>query len=89
MEIEHVKGKENVVIDAISIQRHVAMATLVSTNLHIRIIQQLPLDIFYIAVRAEIESQRPIEGKFDSFSLEEDGLLRHRGWIYVPKDGGL
>ncbi|KAH9295282.1 hypothetical protein KI387_038870, partial [Taxus chinensis] len=49
----------------------------------------LPLDNFYIAVQAEIESQRPLEGNFDGFSLEADGLLRHRGQIYVLRDRGL
>ncbi|KAH9326910.1 hypothetical protein KI387_007088, partial [Taxus chinensis] len=39
--------------------------------------------------REEIESQRPLKGKFDGFYLEADGLLRNRGWIYVPRDGGL
>ena len=55
MEIDHVKGKENVVADALSRWRHVAMSTLVSIDLQSRILQQLPLDIFYIVVRAEIE----------------------------------
>ncbi|KAH9313749.1 hypothetical protein KI387_022376, partial [Taxus chinensis] len=62
MEIEHVKGKENVVADALSRWRHVAMATSVSTDLQSRILQQLPHESFYIAARAEIESQRPLEG---------------------------
>ncbi|KAH9294524.1 hypothetical protein KI387_040273, partial [Taxus chinensis] len=49
----------------------------------------LPLESFYIAVEEEIKFQRPLEGKFDGFSLEANGLLRHRGQIYVPRDGGL
>lgn len=77
------------VANALSKRRHVIMATLVGTNLWSRILQQLPLDSFYIVVQADIESQRPLEWKFDSFSLEEDGLLRHRGHFYVPRDGAL
>lgn len=87
MGIEHVKRKENVVVDALSRQRHVVMSTLVGTNLQSRILQQLHHDNFYIIARAEIEFQRPIEGNFNGFSLQEDGLLQHRGQIYVPRDG--
>ncbi|KAH9289240.1 hypothetical protein KI387_033357, partial [Taxus chinensis] len=89
MEIEHVKGKENVVANALSRWRHVIMATSVGTYLRSRILQQVPLDNFYIAVQAEVKSHRPLEGKFDAFSLETNGIIRHRGWIYVPIDGGL
>ncbi|KAH9299919.1 hypothetical protein KI387_044615, partial [Taxus chinensis] len=89
MKIEHVKGKENVVVDTLNKQRHSSMATSVSTYLRSRILQQLPLDSFYIAARVEVESQRRLEGKFDGFSLEVDGILRHRGRIYVPRDGSL
>ncbi|KAH9293266.1 hypothetical protein KI387_041530, partial [Taxus chinensis] len=76
--IELVKGKDNLVVDALRRQRHVAMGTLVVTNLRSRIFQQLPNDSFYLASRAEIESQRPLDGIFDGFSLEADGLIRHR-----------
>lgn len=89
MEIEHVKGKENLVADTVSKQRYVAMASLVSIDLQNRILQQLPLDSFYIAVRVEIKYQRPLKGNFDGFYLETDSLLRSRGWIYVPRDGDL
>ncbi len=33
---------------------------------------------------SEINSGRPLEGKFSSYVLESDGLLRHSGRIYVP-----
>ena len=36
-----------------------------------------------------VQSQRPLEGKFAEYSLESDGLLRHRGRVYVPSTGDL
>ncbi|KAH9292789.1 hypothetical protein KI387_042026, partial [Taxus chinensis] len=87
MEIEHVKRREYVVAYALNRRRQVTLSTTVSTDLRSRILQQLPLDSSYITVRAEIKSQRSLEGNFDGFTLEADGLLRHRGKIYVPRDG--
>ena len=83
------KGKDNVVVDTLIRWKHMAMATLVGTDLQSKILHLLPYESFYLAARAEIESQRPLEGRFDGFSLEANGLLRHRGRIYVPRDGGL
>ncbi|KAH9293999.1 hypothetical protein KI387_040796, partial [Taxus chinensis] len=68
--IEHMKGKENVVAEALSRWRHVAMPTSVSTDLQSTILQQLPHDSFYIIARAGIDSHRCLEGKFNGFSLE-------------------
>ncbi|KAH9324908.1 hypothetical protein KI387_005086, partial [Taxus chinensis] len=65
------------------------MATSVDTDLWSMILQQPPHDNFYLSSRAEIEYQIPLEGKFDGFTLESNRLLRHRGQIYVPRDGGL
>ncbi|KAH9328547.1 hypothetical protein KI387_000655, partial [Taxus chinensis] len=87
--IGHVKGKEIMVADALSRWRHVVMASLVGTYFWSMIFQQLPHDNIYLAAREKIESQRPLEGKFEGFSLEAYGLLRHKGRIYVPRDGVL
>ena len=32
----------------------------------------------------ELDSGRPLEGKFSGYVLESDGLLRFSGRIYVP-----
>ena len=43
----------------------------------------------YVEVSQVVHSQRPLEGKYSEYSLESDGLLRHRGHMYVPSIGGL
>ena len=43
----------------------------------------------YQEVRSEIESGRPLEGRFAGYILEPDGILRHLGCIYVPHLEGL
>ncbi|KAH9332132.1 hypothetical protein KI387_043713 [Taxus chinensis] len=67
MEIDNVKGKENVVVDTLSRWRHVATATSMAIDLHSRNFLQLPHDSFYIVAGAEIESQRPLSGDFMDF----------------------
>ena len=36
-----------------------------------------------------VHSQRPLEGKYLEYYLESDGILHHRGRMYVPSIGGL
>ena len=48
-------------------------------------LQALPINFWYHEVCREIDSRRPLEGKFSNYVLEYDGLLRHLGRIYVPQ----
>ena len=51
--------------------------------------EALPSDTWYQEVRVEIESGRTLEGRFLGYILESDGLLHHKGCIYVPMLGDL
>ena len=88
-DVHYIKGKENVVADALSRRRHELSSVTTSTDLRERILQHLPADELYSEVSQVVHSQRPLEGKYSEYSLESDGLLRHRGRMYVPSIGGL
>ena len=88
-EVHYIMGKENVVADALSRRHHELSSVTTSTDLRERILQHLPADELYVEVSQVVHSQRPLEGKYSKYSLEFDGLLRHRGRMYVPSIGGL
>ena len=69
--------------DALSCKRHVVSSMTLSVNLRNQILQALPTDSWYQEVCREIDSGRPLEGKFSGYVLESDGLLRFLGRIYV------
>ena len=46
-------------------------------------------DELYAKVCQIVHSQRPLEGKYSEYSLDPNGLLCHRGRMYVPSIGGL
>ena len=88
-DVHYIKGKENIVVDALSRRRHEFSSMITSTNLRERIMHHLPKDEFYAEVFQLVHSLRPLEGKFDEFSLDSRGLLCHKGHIYVPSTGDL
>lgn len=83
-EVKFIQGKENVVADALSRQRHELSAVTLGVDLRNQILSTLPVDVWYQEVKFEVESSRALEGRFARYSLESDGLLRHLGRIYVP-----
>ena len=60
-----------------------------TTNLKECILQHLPEDKLYAEIFHIAHSQRPLVGKFLDYSLEPNGILCHRGHIYVPSLGDL
>ena len=88
-DVHYIKGKENVVADALSRRCHELSSMTTSTYLRECVLQHLPIDELYAEVSQVVHSQRSLEGKYSKYSLELDGLLRHRGRMYVPSIGGL
>ena len=88
-DVHYIKGKENVVADALSRRQHVISILSLGVDLRGRILEVLPSDIWYQEVRVEIESRHTLEGILLGYSLETDGLLWHFGHIYVLVSGDL
>ena len=87
--VHYIKGKENVVVDAFSRRHHELSSVTTCTDLREQILQHLLADELYAEVSQIVHSQRPLEGKFSEYSLESNGLLRHRRCMYVPSIGGM
>ena len=88
-DVHYIKGKENVVADALSRRRHELSSVNTCTNLREKILHHFPADELYAKVSQMVHSQRPLKGKYSKYSLEFDGLLHHRGRMYVPSVGDL
>jgi hypothetical protein len=86
--ISYIKGKENVVMDALSRRPRVFSLVPLKVNLRERVLTQLHGDSWYLKVTSNLQSGRQLDPKYEGYSLEADGLLRYRGRMYIPKRWG-
>ena len=77
--ISYIKGKENVVADALSRRPRVFSLVPLKVNLRERVLTQLQGDSWYLKVTSNLQSGRQVNPKYEGYSLEADGLLRYRG----------
>ena len=61
----------------------------IDIDLREHIMHHLLEDGIYVEFCKLVHSQRPLEGKFANYSLDFEGLLQHKGRIYVPSIGNL
>jgi hypothetical protein len=87
--ISYIKGKENVVADALSRRPRVFSLIPLKVNLRERVLTQLQGDSWYLKVTSNLQSGRELDPKYEGYSLEVDGLLRYRGRMYIPEDGDI
>ena len=76
-EINHIKGKENKVVDALSRkvqEMHVASLSIFQIDLRQRIVNHVAEDELYVQVNEKLQ-QQSLEKKYEGYKLEEDGLL--------------
>eukprot|EP00253_Pinus_taeda_P017332 PITA_17332 len=84
--ISYIKGKENVVADALSRRPRIFSLIPIKVDLRQRVLDQLIKDSWYLKVRASLEGNRVKESKFEGYVLEHDGILRFHGRMYIPDD---
>ena len=87
--ISYIKGKENVVGDALSRRPHVFSLVPLKVNLREHVLMQLQGYNWYLEVTSNLHSGRKLDPKYEGYSLEEDGLLRYRGRKYIPESGNI
>ena len=87
--IKFVQGKENVVADALSRRRHELSSLVLSVDLKEKIFQNLSADLWYQDVKAVMDSGSVLEGRFEGYSLNPEGLLLYKGSVYGPEMGDL
>ena len=76
--ISYIKGKENVVVDALSRRPRVFSSVPLKVKLGERVLGQLLGDNWYLKVTSTLQSGRQLDPKYEGYSLEADGLLRYQ-----------
>ena len=87
--ISYIKGKENVVADALIRRPRIFSLIPLRVDLKEKVLKQLLGDGWYIKVTLDIQSGKKCESKYHGYYIEEDGLLWYQGRMYIPKEGGL
>jgi hypothetical protein len=87
--ISYIKGKENVVADALSRRLRIFSWVTLKVNLREHVLTQLPGDSWYLKVTSNLQSGRQLDPKYEGYSLEIDGLLRYQGRMYIPENGDI
>jgi hypothetical protein len=87
--ISYIKAKENVVADALSRRPLVFSLVLLKVNLREHVLGKLLEVSWYLKVTSTLQSGRKLDPKYEGYSLEEDGLLRYQGRMYIPKGGDI
>jgi hypothetical protein len=86
LDIKHIKGKENKVVDALNIKVHDLHASTISmygTDIKDRIFEAANVDLQCKDLVAKLQqSERPQKEK--SYTLEADGILLYKNRVYVP-----
>jgi hypothetical protein len=73
--ISYIKGKENVVANALSRRPHIFSLVTLKVNLREHVLTQLQGDNLYLKVTSNLQSGRQLDPNYEEYSLEIDGLL--------------
>jgi hypothetical protein len=84
--ISYIKGKENVVADALSSRPRIFSLVTLKVSLREQVLTQLLGDSWYLQVTSNLQSGRQIDPKYEGYNIETNGLLRYRGRMYIPEN---
>jgi hypothetical protein len=87
--ISYIKGKENVVADALSRRPRIFSLVTLKVNLREHVLTQLLGDSWYLKGTLNLQSGRQLDPKYEGYNLETDGLLIYRGRMYIPENGDI
>jgi hypothetical protein len=90
-DINHIKGKENKVVDSLNRRLHEMLATTISmcqSDLKDRILEDVKSDKKYMEVKEKIQKSNS-QQKVENYKLESAKILRYIGRIYVPNSQEL
>jgi hypothetical protein len=85
-DIRHIKGKENKVVDELSMRVHELHATTIimyRIDIKSRILEAANTDLHYKDLVAKLQ-QGEMPQKVENYKLEDDGTLMYKNIIYVP-----
>jgi hypothetical protein len=88
-EITYIKGTVNQVADALRWRPRIFSVLPLQTNLHEKILTLQRDDYGYKEVEDFIKKNTMMVPRYEGYSFDSDGLLRFRGWIYVPPNDEL
>jgi len=86
--ISYIKGKENVVADVLSRRSRIFSLIPIKVDLR-RVLEHLIKDNWYLKIRSSLDGKKPKESKFEGYELENDGILRFHGRMYIPDNRDL
>jgi hypothetical protein len=87
--ISYIKGKKNVVADALSRRPRVFSLVPLKVNLRERVLTQLQEDSWYLKFTSNLQSGRQLDPKYERYCLEVEGLFRYRGRMYILENGDI
>jgi hypothetical protein len=74
--ISYIKGKENVIADALSRRPRIFSLVPLKVSLREHVLTQLQGDSWYLEVTSNLQSRRQLDPKYEGYSLEADRTVK-------------
>ena len=91
IDIKHIKGKRNTIVDALIRRVHAMHATTINKSklyLRTRFLKVFISYEYYLQVKEGLQ-QENLHKKYEGYRLEDDGIFTHKNKIYFPNVADL